>query len=294
MEKKILKGFCLYALFPLLCLVLLAGPVGRAVRASDAAAFLILAAALACAGLNWLIYARVRRKCPSLLVFSFGLLCVLAVTLIAYEALPASSPTASTLAVIAGCLALAFMFLLSFWLAARRSKPAHVFAVGLWIAIGVLAFFMAVSVFRDFEIRRVTRDTWITVVILAAIIPAAFARRILSARRSSVFRRRASGLAEGRIVQLVGETRLDMDEDAVTDYHARVSYAVDGIPYEIRAGIRKLTMRRFGKKAFVGRTIPVHYDPENPAAAYADRIDRHFFDRQPPVPEDGQPAETDP
>ena len=279
MEKKILKGFCLYALFPLLCLVLLAGPVGRAVRASDAAAFLILAAALACAGLNWLIYARVRRKRPSLLVFSFGLLCVLAVTLIAYEALPASSPTASTLAVIAGCLALAFMFLLSFWLAARRSKPAHEFAVGLWIAIGVLAFFMAVSVFRDFEIRRVTRDTWITVVILAAIIPAAFARRILSARR---------------ITRIIGETRLDMDEDAVTDYHARVSYAVDGIPYEIRAGIRKLTMRRFGKKAFVGRTIPVHYDPENPAAAYADRIDRHFFDRQPPVPEDGQPAETDP
>ena len=48
----VLKGLLLYVLFPLLCLWLLAGPIGSAVRGSDAAAFLILLAALVCVGLN--------------------------------------------------------------------------------------------------------------------------------------------------------------------------------------------------------------------------------------------------
>ena len=204
---------------------------------------------------------------------------MLAVAVVEYDALPASAPLASTLAVIGGCLALAGLFLLSYWFAARRSRPAHVIAVGLWIVIGIVAFFMAYQILRDFETRNVTRDTWITVVILLALIPAAFIHRILSARRGTAFRRRATGLAEGRILQIVGETRLDRDEDLVTDYHARVEYTVNGVSYETRADIAKITMRRFGKKAFVGQKIPVHYDPDSPASAYTDRIDRHFFDQ---------------
>ena len=275
----VLKGFLLYALFPFLCLLFLARPIGNAVRGADSAAFLILLASLVCVGLNWLVYYLIRRKRPSLLVFAFGDFCMLSVAVVEYDALPASAPLASTLAVIGGCLALAGLFLLSYWFAARRSRPAHVIAVGLWIVIGIVAFFMAYQILRDFETRNVTRDTWITVVILLALIPAAFIHRILSARRGTAFRRRATGLAEGRILQIVGETRLDRDEDLVTDYHARVEYTVNGVSYETRTDIAKITMRRFGKKAFVGQKIPVHYDPDSPASAYTDRIDRHFFDQ---------------
>ena len=275
----VLKGLLLYALFPVLCLLLLARPVGDAVRGAEPAAFLILLAALACVCLNWFVYTLVHRKLPSLLVFAFGAFCLLLVIIVEYEALPASAPLASTLAVIGGCLVLAFLFTLSYWFAARRSRPAHVIAVGLWIVIGIVAFFMAYQVLRDIETRNVSRDTWITAVILIALLPAVFIRRILSARRDTAFRRRTTGLAEGRILQLVGETRLDRDEDLVTDYHARVQYTVNGVPYETRADIAKITMRRFGRKAFIGQKIPVHYDPDSPADAYADRIDRHIFDR---------------
>ena len=275
----VLKGLFLYALLPFLCLLLLRRPIGNAVLGSDPAAFLILLAGLVCVALNWAVYTVRKRRRPSLLVFSFGVFCLLALTVVEYGALPASAPVASTLAVIGGCLALTGLFLLSYWFAAHRSRPAHVIAVGLWIVIGVVAFFMAYQVIRDFETRNVTRDTWITAVILLALIPAAFVRRIRSTRSSTAFRRRATGLAEGRILQLIGETRLDRDEDLVTDYHARVEYTVNDVAYETRADIAKITMRRFGKKAFVGQKIPVHYNPDSPADAYTDRIDRHFFDQ---------------
>lgn len=282
---RILKGLFLYALVPALGLWLLANPIGTAVRGSAPAAFLILLAAFALVGANWLAYTALRRRRPSLLVFAWGMFILLVTALVESEALPASAALVSTLAVICGCLALAFLFLLSFWLAARRSKPAHVFAVGCWITVGVIAFFMAYRVFRDIEIRRVTGDTWITAAILIALIPAAFSRRILAAARRSAFHRRTAGLAEGKILQLIGETRLDLDEDPVTDYHARIEYTVDGVSYETRADIYKITMRLLGKEVLVGKKIPVHYDPADPARAYADRIGRHFLDHQDPGPE---------
>ena len=279
-RAAILKGLFLYALFPFLCLWFLARPVSDAVRGSEAAAFLILLAALGCAALNWFVYSAVHRRPPSLLMFAFGVSCVLAVSLIEYEALPASRELAVTLSVIAGCLALLFLFLLSLWLAARRSRPAHVAAVGLWITIGVIAFFMLYRVIRDFESRNANQDTWITIAILAALLAAAVCCVKRSAIRRGIARRAATGLTGGRIVQLVGITRLDLDDDPVTSYHARVQYTVGREVYETRAPIRKLTMRRFGKKAFVGREIPVHYCPDNPSVAFADRIDRHLFDQE--------------
>ncbi len=277
-QVRILKALCLYALFPLLCLLLLAKPVGNAVRGSEAAAFLIPLAALAAVGLNWLAYTVLRRKRPTLLVFAIGVFWLLAVTVIAYEALPHSEPAASTLAIIAGCLAIAFLYLLSFWFASRRSRPGRVIAVGLWIIIGVISFFILYQAIRDIEIRNVTRDTWISFVILAGIAVAAFSRKIISSARRSRLRNSATAETEGVILQILGETHLDMDEDAVTDYHARVQYEVGGTVYETRTVIAKITWRRFGKKAFVGQKIPVYYDPDDPANAYTDRIDRHFFD----------------
>ena len=282
LRDRILKGLFLYALVPVLFLLFFTDPVGRAAGGSAAAVWLILLAALCAVALNELVYALIRRKRPSLLVFAWGAFCLLLVTLTVYFALPASLLLASSLAVIAGCLTLAFLFLLSYWLAPRRSKAAHVFAVGLWITIGIIAVCMLYQVIRDFEIRYVTADTWITLAILLALIPAAFAYKIRASRRRKSFRRKAEGLAEGRILQIIGETRLDMDDDLVTDYHARVRYEVGGVSYETRAPISKLTWRRFGKQAFVGQSIPVHYDPDDPASAYSDRIDRHFFDSPEP------------
>ena len=284
------KTLPLYVLAPAVCLYFLHQPISNAVRASGSAAFLILLAVFGLVILNWIIYAVTHRKRPSLLVYAYGLFCLLLVNLIEYNAIPAYEPLASRLATIAGCLALIFLFLLSFWFTARNTRPSRVIAVGLWIAIGLLAFFMLYQVLRDFEIRNVTSDTWITLLILIALIPAAFTYRIRSAFRRVTFRRRATGLAAGRIVQLIGETRLDLDEDPVTDYHARIEYTVDDVQYETRADIYKLTMRWLGKKALVGQTIAVHYDPANPADAYADRIDRHFLDGL----EEGEPEQETP
>jgi len=194
------------------------------------------------------------------------------------EALRDTNGVVSTLAVIGGCLTLLFLFLFSFWLASRHSKFAHSAAVCLWVIIGLVFFFMLYQVIRDFESEHVSPDTWIMIVILAALIPAAFIRRIKSSRRRAELRRRATGLAAGRIMQVIGETHLDRDGDLVTDYHALIQYAVDDVPYETRADIYKLTMRRFGKKALVGQEIPVHYNPADPGDAFVNRIDRHFFD----------------
>ena len=35
-----------------------------------------------------------------------------------------------------------------------------------------------------------------------------------------------------------------------------------------------------GRDAFIGREIPVFYDPAEPEGAYAHRIDKHFFDKE--------------
>ena len=72
----VLKGFLIYTLFPFLCLLLLARPIGNTVRSADSAAFLILLASLVCVGLNWLVYYLIRRKRPSLLVYAFGVFCI--------------------------------------------------------------------------------------------------------------------------------------------------------------------------------------------------------------------------
>ena len=272
------KTLPLYILAPAVCLYFLRRPIGNAVRASGSAAYLILLAALAAVSVNWLAYAVLHRKQPSLLVYAYGVFCILLVHLIEYTALPAYTPLASGLAIVGGCLAFVFLFLLSFWLSDRNTRLSRVIAVGLWIAIGVIAFFMLTQILRDIEIKKVTSDTWFTLLILIALIPAAFAYKIRSAFRRSRFRRRATGLAAGYIVQLIGETRLDLDQDPVTDYHARIQYTVDDVLYETRAEIYKLTMRWLGKKALVGQEIAVHYDPANPGDAYADRIDRHFLD----------------
>ena len=292
-QKMILKGLFLYLLCPAVCLWALAGPIGDAVRESNPAVFTILLAAAGIVGLNWFVYKAVHRKRPSLLVFACGVFWLLPVLVIGYDALSIYGSLPSTLAVIGGCLVLAFMYLLSFWFASRPSRPAHTFAVTLRIFIGLIAVFMAYQVIRDIECRQVTVDTWIMILILAILLPAAYCRRIAASCRGMTSRRRATGLAEGRIIQMVGETELDRDDDPVTDYHARVLYTVDGTEYETRADISRFTMQWFGRKAFIGREIPVRYNPENPGEAFTKRIDRHFFDEKGNNEEEQPGAEAD-
>ena len=293
-----IKVLFLYVLVPALILACLAQPIGEAVRRTAyTGACGILLAALAAVGLNWAIYRLIRREKPTLLVFAHGVFCLEAVAFIEYEALPRSLSLASTLAVVEGCLMLAFLFLLSYWFASRRSRPAHTIAVGLWIIIGIIAFFMLYRILRDFEIGHVDLDTWITLGILLALFPAAFVYRIRSSFRRKAARRRATGLVNGQIIQILGETRLDRDDEPVTDYHARVRYTVDGVAYETNAEISGFSIRKFGRKTFIGQELPVYFDPADPSCAFTNRIDRHFFDgRDPAGREDssrGGPGEND-
>jgi hypothetical protein len=289
--SKIAKCLLLYILVPGLLLWLLARPIGNAVRASDTSAFLILLAALGAVALNWLVYKLIRQKRPSLLVIAYGIFCLLAVVFVEHDALPGYASLTSTLAIIAGFLVLMSLLLASFWLAARNTKLTRVLAVGMRIAVGVILFFMAYQIIRDIEAENITRDTWITLGILIVTVLVRFSPRIISAVRRRKAENRATGLAEGRIMQIIGETHLDRDDDPVTLKHARIQYMVDGVPYETRADISDFTVRVLGKTALIGKKIPVPYDPANPADAHVSRIDRHFFDDKPGQPSEGSADE---
>lgn len=288
--KVLPKLLVFYALAPVLCVIFLARPIGEAVRRSDTAAFLILLAALAAVLLNWLVYKLIRRRRPSLLVFSHGIFCLLITVYIQYEALPTASAQRSTLAMVCGSLALIFMLVLSHWFASfRGSKAALAVAVGLRIAFGIVLFFALCQILRDIEIRHATLETWITLGILIFMLLAAAAPRLLSACRVHTLHRRASGLATGTLTRIIGETHLDLDDDPVTLFHCTIQYTVDGVSYETQAGATRFTLRRYGKENFLGRKIPVFYDPADPASAYVNKIDRHVLD----YPKDAQeqPAE---
>lgn len=277
--EKILKGLLFYVLLPALLLWLLAPAAGEAARGSDPAVFLMLLAAVGAVLLNWLVYSVLRGKHPPLLVYSYGTFCLLIVVIILSESLPSDHRLKSTLAVIGGHLGMMSVFLFSLWCASpRRSKFAHSTAVVIWVILGLTLCLMIFRIARDIEVRSVSLDTWINIGSAILFILAFNMPWILSARRRSASRRRATGLAEGRIIQIIGETHLDRDDDLVTLHHARVQYAVNGMPYETRAAISLYAIRRFGRKRFIGRTVPVYYDPSDPAHVYTDRIDRHFFD----------------
>ena len=280
MNKKVRQGISLIlcVIVPLVLLVLFSQPIGSAVRRSETAAFLILSGALGVVFLNWSVYALIHRKRPPLPLFICGILFLTAIEFIMHEALPADSAMTSTLAIIGGCLVLALLLLAGHWFASLPYRPAHAAAVGFWIAYGVILFFMACQIFRDFECRNVTRDTWITIWILIAGVLASCASRIRSACLRRALYRRADHVAMGRIYQVIGETHLDRDDDPVTLNYALVRYDVDGTLYETRAGVSRYAVRRFGRNAFVDRDIPVFYDPSDPSVTFMNRIDRHFFD----------------
>lgn len=267
-----------YVLVPSAVLWLLAKPLGDAVLRSGQAVFLILPAALAAVGLNWAVRRAVHRRRPPLPVFAHGALCLLAVILILYGALPVYGDLRPAMAALGGFLAMLSLLLFSFWFAARPSRPAHVVAVGFRIAVGLILFFMACQIVRDIEVRQVTRYTWITAAILVLTVLVRCAPRITAAFRRSGSRRRAAGLASGRIEQIIGETRLDLDGDPVTLYHARVRYSVNDTEYETKADITLHTIRKYGKAAFVGRLIPVWYNPDDPADAFTDKIEKPLPD----------------
>ena len=181
--KMILKGLFLYALVPALLLIFLAQPVSAAVRGSGSAAFPLLLAALGVVCLNWFVYAAFHRRCPSLLVFAHGVFCLFAFLIVEYAALPPTDLLTSSLADIGGCLVFAHLFLFSFWLASCRSKFAHSAAVVIWVIIGIIAVFMVYRIWRDFEARTVTQDTWINIAILVILCPVPFAYRIRASVR---------------------------------------------------------------------------------------------------------------
>ena len=87
-------------------------------------------------------------------------------------------------------------------------------------------------------------------------------------------------MVSGKIVQIIGETHLDLDGDPVTEYLARVQYSIDDVPYETRADIALKTIRKYGKDAFVGRAVPVYYNPADPAEAFVNKLDKRMLPRK--------------
>ena len=274
---RILRNLFFYALIPALILGFLARPIREAVIASESLAFWILLAALAAVGLNWLVFAAIRRKPPTQLVYAHGVFCLLVVAVIQNEALAGRSAMTSTLSIIAVYLAMATLLLLSFWLATREARPPHVIAVTIWILLWVMVAAMAYGVIRDFESNLVSIDTWITIGSMAVFILGICARRVRKLVRRIASRRRMTGLTEGRILQIIGESYFNRDDEMATRYLVRVQYAVDDAEYETRTRIFGFIARRYGRDAFIGRRVPVRYDPENPGEAYVKRIDRHVL-----------------
>ena len=272
--KQIIRRIFFYVLVPVLLLAFLAQPIGSAALASDAAAFLILLAALAAVGLNWLVYTAVIRKRPPFVI------CVLIVVCLQYGVLPGDHQLMPTLAVIIAALALGVLLLLERWCTAARSKPAHAAAVVIRVLLGFIFAAMIFQVLVDIENGLVTVDTWITIGIVIALLVAFYAHRIRVSARRSAERRRESSVVSGKIVQIIGETHLDLDGDPVTEYLARVQYSIDDIPYETRADIALKTIRRYGKDAFVGRAVPVYYNPLDPAEAFVNKIDKRMLPRK--------------
>lgn len=285
--QTIAKGLLFYMLVPLAVFLLLAGPVGSIVRGSSSAVLWVLLAGLGAVVLNWLVYTAVRRKRPSLLVLANGGLCLMVVLVIGFEALPTDHTLRSTLAVIGGYLTLAALYSFSLWCAApQRNKAAHSTAIVIWVILFLFLCGMVYQHLREIEVGTVSVDTWIGIASFFAFILILCLPRILASRRRKAAFERLTAVAEGRIVQIIGETHLDLDDDPVTRLHARIQYAVDGRPYETRADIARITVRRFGRAAFVGQSIPVSYDPADPASAFVKKIDRHFFDH--PDPDRGE------
>ena len=278
--KRIIRPAFFYGLVPVLLLVFLARPIGSAVLASEPAAWWILLAALAAVGLNWLVYSAVHRKRPPLVIFSHGLLCVLVVACIEYGVLPGDHPLMPTLAVVIAALALASLLFLERWCTAHKSKFAHAAAVFIRVLLGFIFAGMVFQVLVDIENGLVTLDTWITIGIIAALVIAFNAHRIRVSVRRSEARRRESSVVSGKVVQIIGETHLDLDGDPVTEYLARVQYTVDDVPYEARADIALKTIRKYGKDAFVGRAVPVYYNPADPADAFINQLDKRMLPKK--------------
>ena len=278
--KQIIRLVFFYALVPVLLLAFLAKPIGSAALASDAAAFWIQLAALAAVGLNWLVCTAIHRRRPPFVVFAHGLLCVLIVVCLQYGVLPGDHQLMPTLAVIIAALALAVLLLMERWCTACRAKAAHAAAVVIRVLLGFIFAGMIFQVLVDIENGLVTRDTWITIGIVAALLVAFYAHRIRVSALRSAERRRESSVVSGKIVQIIGETHLDLDGDPVTEYLARVQYSIDDVPYETRADIALKTIRRYGKDAFVGRAVPVYYNPADPAEAFVNKLDKRMLPRK--------------
>lgn len=273
--RTLLRILIFYIALPVCILLLLRAPIGSAVLADRLSSVWILAAALCAVGMNWLLYARLYKKRPPLPVFAYGVLCLLAVILLMQHALPVDDPLVSSLAFVGGFLALLFLYLFGVWCASRSTRTARVFTIIIQVILGMVLCLMALQILRDLESRRVTADTWITLVIFLLTLNAA---GILFYIRRTIRRRRTKAVAPGRIVQIIGVTGLDRDDDPFTRHRARIQYTVNGETYETHAKIAGITVRRIGRDKLVGWVVPVCYNPANPAEAWVERISRHVFE----------------
>ena len=68
---------------------------------------------------------------------------------------------------------------------------------------------------------------------------------------------------------------------------------MNDVPYETHADATRFILRKYGKENFLGRKIPVFYDPTDPVSAYVNQIDKHVLDypkEELELPEEGIPV----
>ena len=228
-----LKCLFLYLLAPCLLLVCFGGAISDAAMNSESAAFRILLGALGAVGLNWAVYAVIRRKRPSLLVFAYGTFLLFVTVALQYLALPGYYPLVSTLAIIGVTLLQAVLILLSFWFASLKTKPACAAAVTIRVIVGIFLVLMAIEIVNELENGLVNGYTWLTLSILIALLMGLFSPKIAASLRRSLSRRRKTDLVTGQIVRIVGTTHLDPEDELITLFHAHILYTD---PPQVRQG----------------------------------------------------------
>ena len=155
------------------------------------------------------------------------------------EALLDNDAMSSVLTMAGGLLVLLLSILFYFWLASCHSKAAHMTAVIIRVMLDITLCIMAYRIWRDIETGISDADTWTTAGVILMILLGFQLPGIVRAVRRSASRRRATGMAEGRILQIVGETRLDRDGDSGKAY-VYLNYseyvALKGKAYEMSGG----------------------------------------------------------
>ena len=103
-----------------------------------------------------------------------------------------------------------------------------------------------------------------SIIIIVILFIVVILLNVINIKKKKRILETATAITEGRITD-VKFCEGDRREDCF--YYWKVSYSVDGRQFTMKSG--DSGMRSQEMKTHIGETVEVHYDPENPANAYA-------------------------